>query len=811
MRRKLLAIALCFLTAAPLAQAEGEGFFTIRKFNGGLNSQASPYVLNEDEGSVYTNIRPNKTYGGIGKRSFNLEYGSPGSFEITGLHRYYQADGDKFLIATGSTKIYLGSDSAGTFTDIGTGYTDGRHWEWVTYKDMAIGMNGVERPVKWDGSTLGTANTDDHRTAGYFVAELGAPFARLNTGTNLDASKWYIYKIAYYDGTDYYYSNAKSNPIQTGAAVYNITLTDIPLGPPGTTKRIIYRTLDNANVAAALANSTYYKVAEISDNTTTTYDDAIADATIVADAAPTWATVSAGQNVTPPYGKIPHIHKEKLFIAGDPDAKSNVYWSENFLPDFFPADYYQPVRPDDGDEITFLKDALGILTIGKTNTIQKLYTDGDPTTWSLSSPFSFIGCPAPWSAVSSPLGIIYLARNGIYRFTGQYSDLISDAVTREMTDLLQSNIDKAAGFYFKNEYHLAYTSQSVGGTANNRVLVYDQTRDAYSLDTKKISVFEAFDAGDDFGTLYHGSSIANGKIMADEGGTKFIGVRLKSEFAEGTFDDARTTGTEIAPELEISWDLTIDELVGTIDTHGYGASAIIDRPDTNGTWTSPIYEINASQLDQIQWHERLNTAGDVTFQVRTASTSGGIAAASWSTAMTNPNGSDLTGLTANNFIQVRANLSTSDITITPNIYVDENYAWKLFYRESGDLKEADFLSEWQSGWLNFGAQGHKKLITRIKVYYQGEVGSLHFQYENDENDALRDFDIDMTVNPSSDTEDAYEGDGTFKVFTHRPYENQEDDAAPSGELWRFNVSETGADEWQVYAIEVMYQTEKVYD
>jgi hypothetical protein len=343
------------------------------------------------------------------------------------------------------------------------------------------------------------------------------------------------------------------------------------------------------------------------------------------------------------------------------------------------------------------------------------------------------------------------------------------------------------------------------------VLVYNTTRDAYAFDTKKINVFEAFDAGSDFGTLYHGSSNTDGYIYADEGSPKFIGSRLKSEFDLGTYDDARAIGEERSPELEISWDITINGAAGTINTHGYGASAIIDRPDTDGTWTSQIYNVNASSLTQLQWHERLNGSGNITFQVRSAATEGGIAGASWSSAVTNPNGSDLTGLTANNYVQVRANLSTADITITPNLYVDDNYGWRLYYLESGSTTEPNFTSEWESGWLNFGAEGHKKLIRRIKIYYTGTSGTLNFNYTNDEKDVEREFSIDLSVRGDDSPDDEYEGSDDYKVFTTRPAENASDDNGPTGELWKFNISETGVTDWKVFAVEILYNSEEVYD
>ena len=340
MMKKTIALILLLCASGYVFAEEGNRFFVISDFSSGLNTQKTPYGLGVNEATEFLNIRPNKVFGGISKRPLNYLYGSVGSFAVRSLHRYYQADGDKFLLATGSTGIYYGNDTTGVFTKIGTGFTDGERWEWVTYKDMAIGMNGTDDAHKWDGLASATANTAGHRTTGYLVADLGAPFAQLLAGSNLDASKYYQYKVAFYDGTTYSYSNARSNVILTGSTVRDVTLTDIPLGPTGTTARYVYRTLDNASVAAAEANDTFYKIATISDNSTTTIADAMADGTADDDAVPTWTTVSAGTNVTPPKGKYATIHREKLFISGNSSYPSDIYWSENFLLDYFdPEDF----------------------------------------------------------------------------------------------------------------------------------------------------------------------------------------------------------------------------------------------------------------------------------------------------------------------------------------------------------------------------------------------------------------------------------------------------------------------------------------
>ena len=187
-----------------------------------------------------------------------------------------------------STTLEIGDATGTGTTTISSDLTDGKRWQFVTFKDVAIGMNGFDNPIKYDGKTTTTANTDGARTAGELCADLGAPFAELNTGTDLTAARWYQYKVQYLVSDVGYYSTARSNPILTGAAVHNITLTDIPIGPTGTTARYIYRTAGNTSKTNVEADTTFYLAATLSDNTTRTYNDDMDDTTLATKTA--WST-----------------------------------------------------------------------------------------------------------------------------------------------------------------------------------------------------------------------------------------------------------------------------------------------------------------------------------------------------------------------------------------------------------------------------------------------------------------------------------------------------------------------------------------
>jgi len=803
---KKLLLAFLILTVPFLAIAqETNRQYLINDFSKGLNSKISEFLTPKNQATECQNVRFNDSYGAVSKREPMVTYLDFGTGAVRGLHRYYKSDATtKTIAALGTTLV---ANFSGTATTIKSGLTDGKQWKFLTFKNIAIGTNGYDQPQKYDGATVTTANTDGARTAGELCAELGAPFAELNTGTALDAAAWYQYKVAFYDGSTYDFSNARSNPILTGADVHAISLTDIPIGPTGTTTRYIYRTLGDASKAAVIADTTFYKVATISDNTTTTLNDAVADTTADDDAAPTWATVSAGSNATPPKGTIAEIDKERLFISGNVTHLSDIYWSDDGNPDFFTVSDFVVVREDDGDKITFIKPQVGILTVGKTNTIQRFYTEGSSVTdWYVSAPMSFVGCQAPYSAVNTPMGIVYLNRAGLYAFNGQSSQFISDAITPEIQDISETMLDSAVGHYNKNEYYLSYASKNVGASVNNRVLMYDFVRDAYTIDTKSIDSFASFEAGSDSGSIYAGSSTQDGYVFAFSSSKGELVLRYLSEFTAGTFSDTYAFGSETDPYLELAGDTTIDNLSGTIDN----LVGSIDRPATSGTWTSPVYEINSGRLDKLSWNENLGQYGDITFQVRLGATSAACTSASWETAVSNPNGSDLSGITANNFIQIRANLSTTDIGYTPRLYLANFFNFKLTYNKVGSSYETSVSASYRTGWKDLDVPGYKKFIKRIKIFYEGTAGTLALNVKNEEGDVDVNIPIDLSIEPGSSVSDAYTGEGGMKVYSYEPPINSPTIPSMIGQLWQFEFSEDSVNIFTVHKVEVVFSVEELY-
>jgi len=136
--------------------------------------------------------------------------------------------------------------------------------EWL----MAVEFNpGVQSPARMNGNTYyGSASDDD------YLGNPGAPTAAVGAAGNLTGD--YKYVVTFVNARGETRKGTASATVSPAAQQVN--LTNIPLGGAGTTARKIYRTTAGGN--------TYYYVATINDNVTTTYTDDLPDSSLGAQA-----------------------------------------------------------------------------------------------------------------------------------------------------------------------------------------------------------------------------------------------------------------------------------------------------------------------------------------------------------------------------------------------------------------------------------------------------------------------------------------------------------------------------------------------
>ena len=741
-------------------------------FSKGLNTKNSAFTLQKSEATIAENIRFDTEQKSFSKRDKTVSYGTAdASNPILGMHRFYMNDGTKLLLVNHSDSVSKGTDSTGAFAEILDLTTGDRKAQWETWHNLAIGTDGYNQPYKYDG-------TSDSATY------LGAPLAT-DAGSGAGPDGVYSYKVLCYTAT---YDFSFDTPSNTITVVDNdIDLTMIPICPDtylgeDVTGRKIYRTGAGDSTYVLLSNG------DIANNTAVTLTDSDADGARSGAYSPTLTAA-------PPKGKLILIHSNRLWILNNPDNPSRAYYSDDGSHEYFPSINYLDIRKSDGDEITFAKTILGKLTVGKNNTVQKIYTEGTPTDdWEISDPFSVVGCHAMYSAVNTPLGVVYLSNNGLYIFNGQYSTMISNQITPEIRDINPSNFVNVWGEYYKNAYYMTYTSSKSGASANNRILVIDLINNAYSIDLFSVNVLKNFKSGTDIEALYSGSS-SDGTVYAHTDTVKELVHKIHSDFT-GTFDDMRYIPTTVgglaeSPILELAWDVTIDTV--TIDTVGYATidamHGVVDRPAIGGSYTSQILNLNASTYDKLYWNESIPSAGgNVRFRLRADATSDGVSAATWSSYVSDPSGSDISSLTAAAYAQYYISMDTTEIAYTPTVSRSGNYVVRLTYNTVGTTAETTIPLHYQSGWFDFGIPGYKKTIRKIYAYYDSdETGTLDIKLETLAGDEDT-FEIDLQAYPTQ-------------------YVNYTTSGALVGEFFRLDIQETSLNALKFKRLVIYYDVE----
>lgn len=698
--------------------------FTIRAVPG-QDTKRRTTVIGENRCLTAQNLRADDEVGSVTKRPpialFNAT--SLGSGALHSLFRYYTVD-NKFLLAAHGSTMYVGDDDLGTFTALATGFTSGKIFTFAVYRDLCIFSNGFE-PIK--------------QTDAEFVWDLGACKAK-SAGAGAITRTGISYRITI--DADTFRTEATSNTIASVTAE-DIELTNIPLGPAGTANRKVYRKSSETGGA-------YLNIGTIGDNTTTTFTDNVPDATV--GPSPRGDVIGATTDQMP-VGKYLKIHRERLFVAGDPDDPNKIFYSNAFLPHFIrqttTLDFLE-ISPEDGDIITGIPILLGSIFIFKRNNIRKLNVEAaDPDDFFVDDPTSFQGAPADRTITETPNGIVYLGWDHIYRFDGSFSEPVIDEFDVKQ-DIKQVSLQRTVGFWHNNVYLLAYISNS-GTTSNqDRLMRYEWLRDSVNEDTVGVASFAAYDGDAEANELYYGLS-RDGCVALAENFDKLFVLNTKTQLNAGLtypttifsgLDDIALTGDEDSPVIEIGRTTKIDDAVGTID--GGFVGEIIDRADTDGVYTSEAIEINAKALGVIRWNEVLPSGTDVVFSTRTASTEAGLTGA-FEGALTTPSGSTVISA-ADKFIQIRATLTTSDITMTPKIFTQEDFTILLTYTPGGNEDTTAIPFIYDTGLKDGGSPHEDKILKKIVVLTNGNAGTYSVDWETDLGETGA-FTVDLALNP----------------------------------------------------------------
>jgi len=205
-------------------------------------------------------------------------------------------------------------------------------------------------------------------------------------------------------------------------ATYGVSLRNIPTGPPGTVRRILYRTKNMGDERGGFGEELYF-CTYIDDNITQTWLDAIPD-TGLGSLAPL-----SFERIPFPKCSIGAAFQNRLVVAGDPSAVYSIYYSDPGLPEQFSSSGIVNVSSARGGRITGLVPFNNLLIIFRESAIDALLNTGNGL--QVVPVNASIGSLSPNTAVSiAGLGLMFLgADRKFYLLTGNYSGGSSIQIT----------------------------------------------------------------------------------------------------------------------------------------------------------------------------------------------------------------------------------------------------------------------------------------------------------------------------------------------------------------------------------------------
>lgn len=286
--------------------------------------------------------------------------------------------------------------------------------------------------------------------------------------------------------------------------------------------RRLYRTLVNQQ-------GQYFFVAQINDNTTTTFAD---DNVITADMG---RSVSFRNDEPPALAHLLEIWKERMWLSDGTD----VFFSEAGLMESFYALAVISVYPDDGHEIRALHAWGDRLVIGKTNAIHYI-VGSDSTDFSLQTLSDRHGVIAPDSVKSAEGLLFWFEGENFYRAAGNSVVSISDTKVRTFIDNIAATEKSqvVAGIYPRLGLYVAAIPQGTAGGGNEKLLVYNYRSDSwtafdYPSSTAPKVIGDFYD--ENFNQLLYAGFGSDGLIYDIVSGTSDDGAAIQGSFRTKDF------------------------------------------------------------------------------------------------------------------------------------------------------------------------------------------------------------------------------------------------------------------------------------
>lgn len=489
--------------------------------DGGKNNKYQQTLIEDNESPDCANV----TFGdgAVGTRYgvAKLNTAAIGSFVCDGLYtRHDSTDVETMVAFAGGSAWRLAGTS---FSTIGSGqsvFTAGIRVTAAEQENHLFVGNGGVIPYKYNGT--------DFTRHGVYPPVAAPTVASAGTGAAFASGATFSYKVTFV--------NTALVESDVGPAVThhvapnsmgNVALTNIPTAAQswGIGYRRLYRTTNGG--------ASFKRVVELANNTTTTYDDAVLDASLGAT-APT-------DNGVPPNYSINKNHKSRVFM-NDPANPDLLVWSELGQPYTVGSLNFLQVGDASGDTLHTISSYGDSLILGCSFSTWLVYMpDTDPSTWQLirvntefgsRSHYCFLdynnkqlfpalerGKFVGFAAISGTA----VAQDSTFLTTGTMGSLlVSNRIEPDVFQIQSGYLANISGITYKNKAYIAVTYGS-NQTKNNRIYQMDYSisnltkhkREAWvpwtGLNAAQFTIYN--------GNLYYGSSLADGFVYQMETGT----------------------------------------------------------------------------------------------------------------------------------------------------------------------------------------------------------------------------------------------------------------------------------------------------
>ncbi len=448
-------------------------------FDGGSNFKYARALIPENASPDNLNCTTDgdaiETRGG----SLKLNTATVGSYSCDGLFTRHHTSGSESMVAWfGGTFYQLSGTSFNTVPSGQSVWTAGSKVYAVEYENKMFMGNGGSIPMKWDGTA--------------FTRHGVYPPVSSPTYTSLGASSAASGSCAgvYYFKTTYVNSASVEGNASSASVGISLTSQQVILSIPtaaqsyGVAARRIY--------IASSPTALYTRVAEVSDNSTTTYNYTSGQALV--------GTAMPLDNGVPPLYDTIVEHQNRLF-ANDTSNLNYIWYSGIGEPYTWSALDFQFVGDATSDLVRGFAVQDNTLMIVSDKSVFGLYMpDTDDSNWIMLKTKSAYGGKSPHGIFryKNKIGFAALENYQFVGFAGLtggeqttsetllttsslQTDLISEEVEPDMLLVAETNVGRINSIVFEGKVYISL-AYGLNQETNNRIYCFDFNREAKNQD-----------------------------------------------------------------------------------------------------------------------------------------------------------------------------------------------------------------------------------------------------------------------------------------------------------------------------------------